>query len=85
MLIIKVMKKIITIVTAVFLALSGYAQQDAVYNHYMFNELLINPAYAGTKGLLNANAIYIVIAKSASTMASSVLFLNSCPTEGPIY
>jgi type IX secretion system PorP/SprF family membrane protein len=40
------------------ISLCGYAQQDAVYNHYMFNELLINPAYAGTKGLLNANAIF---------------------------
>jgi type IX secretion system PorP/SprF family membrane protein len=40
------------------LAASGYAQQNAQYNQYIFNSLIINPAYAGTKDILNVNAIY---------------------------
>jgi type IX secretion system PorP/SprF family membrane protein len=35
-----------------------FAQQNAQYNQYIFNELVINPAYAGTKEIVNANAIY---------------------------
>ncbi len=29
-------------------------QQDPIYTQYMFNTLAINPAYAGTRGVLNA-------------------------------
>jgi type IX secretion system PorP/SprF family membrane protein len=34
------------------------AQQTPQYSQYIFNGLIINPAYAGSKGFLNANAIY---------------------------
>ena len=34
------------------------AQQAPQYTQYIFNELLINPAYAGSKGMLNINATY---------------------------
>ncbi|MBK0381880.1 type IX secretion system membrane protein PorP/SprF [Pedobacter sp. SD-b] len=34
------------------------AQQDAQYSQYMFNSLVINPAYAGYKGTLNASGLY---------------------------
>jgi type IX secretion system PorP/SprF family membrane protein len=34
------------------------AQQLPQYSQYIFNGLIINPAYAGSKGFLNANAIY---------------------------
>lgn len=37
---------------------SVYAQQSAQYTQYIFNGLLINPAYAGTKEIWNANAMY---------------------------
>lgn len=40
------------------MATIGFAQQNAQYNQYIFNELVVNPAYAGTKGIVNANAIY---------------------------
>ncbi len=34
------------------------AQQDAQYSQYMFNTLVINPAYAGYKGDLNLSALH---------------------------
>lgn len=52
------MKAIKCIIVLVLLAASGYAQQNAQYNQYIFNELVINPAYAGSKDILNINAIY---------------------------
>lgn len=45
-------------IALVLIAASVYAQQDPQFNQYIFNELVINPAYAGTKGVVNANAIY---------------------------
>jgi type IX secretion system PorP/SprF family membrane protein len=39
-------------------SLSCAAQHNAVYTQYMFNGLLINPAYAGSSGALNFTAIY---------------------------
>ncbi len=35
-----------------------HAQQDPIYSQYMFNTLAINPAYAGSRGALNATALY---------------------------
>lgn len=34
------------------------AQQDAMYTQYMFNGLAINPAYAGSRNVLSATALY---------------------------
>lgn len=34
------------------------AQQDAQYTQYMFNTLSVNPAYAGSRGMLSAAALY---------------------------
>src|SRR4051812_12794491 len=34
------------------------AQQDAMFSQYMFNQLAINPAYAGSRNVLAATAIY---------------------------
>lgn len=34
------------------------AQQDAQYTEYMFNSLAYNPAYAGSREAISANAIY---------------------------
>lgn len=49
----KLMKKIIFILSCVF-AFSLAAQQDPQYSQYQFNQMVINPAYAGTKDLLSA-------------------------------
>lgn len=34
------------------------AQQDAEYTQYMFNSLVYNPAYAGSRGIISTNALY---------------------------
>lgn len=51
------MKKIIFIL-AILASTNAIAQQNAQFSQYIFNELVINPAYAGTKGLVNLSAIY---------------------------
>ena len=30
---------------------SGFAQQDSQFTHYMYNTININPAYAGSRGV----------------------------------
>lgn len=57
------MKNIITqlliIISFVFVTVStASAQQDARYTQYMFNGLIINPAYAGSAGAPLLNAFY---------------------------
>src|SRR6476659_3500750 len=54
---IKIKKSLIF--TALFLTATYYAkaQQDAQYSQYMFNSLVINPAYAGYKEVLNIDAL----------------------------
>lgn len=58
-----------------------FAQQDAQYTQYMFNGLVINPAYAGNKGIFNINGVYrdqwAGIDGAPRTMTISV--------DGPIY
>lgn len=34
------------------------AQQDAFYSHYIFNELVSNPAYAGSKDMFSVGMLY---------------------------
>jgi type IX secretion system PorP/SprF family membrane protein len=42
------MKKILTsIVLAASLSFSAQAQDEAIFSHYLFNPMLVNPAYAG--------------------------------------
>ena len=36
----------------------GFAQQDSQYTQYMYNTQMINPAYAGNRGLLSINGLY---------------------------
>lgn len=40
------------------LGLGLHAQQDAQYTQYMYNTLAINPAYAGSRGVLSLSALY---------------------------
>ena len=46
--------------TLVFLGAiaKGHAQQDSQYTQYMYNTQIINPAYAGSRGMLSFNALY---------------------------
>lgn len=32
---------------------AGFAQQDAQYTHYMYNTINVNPAYAGSRGVMS--------------------------------
>ncbi len=44
------MRKTITLVTLLMLgALAAHAQQDPMFTNYMFNSLIFNPAYAGSR------------------------------------
>jgi type IX secretion system PorP/SprF family membrane protein len=45
-------------VTSIFFSKTIKAQQDAQFSQYMFNTMAINPAYAGSAGLLNASLLY---------------------------
>ncbi|WP_439880709.1 PorP/SprF family type IX secretion system membrane protein [Pontibacter sp. MBLB2868] len=49
---------IVLVVLGVAISNFATAQQAPQYTQYIFNELAINPAYAGSKGILNINATY---------------------------
>jgi len=52
------MKKIYTILLIVLVGFSASAQQDAMYTHYMFNTLGVNPAYAGSRDALTITGLH---------------------------
>lgn len=54
-------KHIYSIITLLFLlsvCKESVAQQEAMYTQYMFNSLAINPAYAGSRNVISATALY---------------------------
>ncbi|MCH8331606.1 MAG: type IX secretion system membrane protein PorP/SprF [Bacteroidetes bacterium] len=53
------MKKILTIaIILTCIVQQGFGQQDPVYSQYMFNGLILNPAYAGSREALFVAALY---------------------------
>lgn len=50
--------KIIIISCLSFIGYNAKAQQDAMYTQYMFNTLAINPAYAGSRNVGSATALF---------------------------
>lgn len=52
------MKKLIIFCCALMAGLQAFGQQRPIHSLYMFDPLLINPAYAGTQVQLSATAIY---------------------------
>lgn len=46
------------VVFILVVSVAGKAQQHPMYSQYMFNMLNINPAYAGSRGVLTATALY---------------------------
>ncbi len=54
------MKKYITIALVLIAVFTNKlkAQQEAMYSQYMFNTLAINPAYAGSRNVTSATALY---------------------------
>jgi type IX secretion system PorP/SprF family membrane protein len=55
------MKRIITVLTVISLFTQvnkSFAQQSAMFSQYMFNTLAFNPAYAGSRNVVAATALY---------------------------
>lgn len=52
------MRWLLQILIALTVVTSVNAQQDAQYSQYMFNTLAINPAYAGSRDVVSATALY---------------------------
>jgi len=48
----------ILILLLLFVPLAVSAQQEAMYTQYMFNKLLINPGYAGSRAATSITALY---------------------------
>jgi type IX secretion system PorP/SprF family membrane protein len=53
-----VMKKIILVVIVACCMVEARAQQDAMYSQYMFNYLLVNPGYTGSRDVLSVTSMY---------------------------
>lgn len=53
-----VLKKVIGSIFGVLLAVCAWAQQDAQYSQYMFNQLAINPAFAGSREVFSSALVY---------------------------
>ena len=51
-------KLIFTVIITVAGLFMGYAQQDAQYTQYMYNTISVNPAYAGSRGVLSIAALH---------------------------
>lgn len=52
------MKKKYSTIMFLLLCISAYAQQEALVSKNVFNELLLNPAYAGSHPYFNAGLLY---------------------------
>lgn len=50
--------RILYTLLALLLSFAASAQQNPQYSQYIFNSMAINPAYTGTKGVLNINAFH---------------------------
>jgi hypothetical protein len=54
----KSVKQLLFTILLSCLATSLWAQQDAMYTHYMYNTLAVNPGYAGTRDALTATLLH---------------------------
>src|ERR1041385_2330583 len=52
------MNKAIVMILFMFAGFAGKAQYDAMFTQYMFNEMFINPAYAGSKDAMAVNMLH---------------------------
>jgi len=55
---IKFMNRAITVMLFMLVGFAGKAQYDAMFTQYMFNEMFINPAYAGSKDAMAVNLLH---------------------------
>ncbi|MBS1652916.1 MAG: type IX secretion system membrane protein PorP/SprF [Bacteroidetes bacterium] len=51
-------KKILSLCVLMFLLQNTKAQYDAMFTQYMYNEMFINPAYAGSKEAMSVTALH---------------------------
>ena len=51
-------KRLYILLLMLSISMRLFSQQDPMYSQYIFNGLLINPAYAGTREVLNAALLY---------------------------
>jgi type IX secretion system PorP/SprF family membrane protein len=68
------MKSKLYILILTLVSLNSFAQQNAQFSQYIFNQMIINPAYAGNKESWNLNGIY----------SSQWVGLNGAPTTQTI-
>ncbi len=54
----KKLNRIASLVVLTVIGFSTYAQQMPMYTHYMYNTLVINPAYAGSRDALTVTALH---------------------------
>lgn len=54
----KRIKKITLAIVSIIGALNIQAQQDPMYTHYMFNTLMVNPGYAGSRDALTITGLH---------------------------
>lgn len=52
------MKTKIIITALLFVSLIGFSQQDAQYTQYMYNTVNVNPAYAGSRGVMSVFGLH---------------------------
>lgn len=54
----KALKRVIVVFVLIYMNTHLIAQQDAMYTHYMYNTLAVNPAYAGSRDALTATFLH---------------------------
>lgn len=52
------LKKLITASALIITGNAAHAQYDQLFTQYMFNEMFINPAYAGSREAISSTALY---------------------------
>ncbi|MDX6191385.1 type IX secretion system membrane protein PorP/SprF [Flavobacterium sp. Fl-318] len=52
------MRRKLILFVILFTVIASHAQQDAQYTQYMYNTININPAYAGSRGVLSVFGLY---------------------------
>ena len=82
---------LIAILVGVFVAVSAQAQLDPLYNQYLFNQSMINPAYVGVHDVFNATLISrsqwtgMEGAPVTNSLNISSSFLNNAGGVGLLY
>jgi type IX secretion system PorP/SprF family membrane protein len=54
----KTLNKILAVLVLTLGSFTIHAQQAPMYTHYMYNTLMVNPAYAGSRDALTVTALY---------------------------